>query len=78
MQSDTQLLGNHMRPNMLPGGQAADPTSEFIHPLETQHSAHTTLTQLKKSLTEIRVSRLSLIVLKSCKGSEKLSVAGMK
>lgn len=55
MQSDTQLLGNHMSPNVLPGGQAADPTSEFIRPLETPHSAHTTLTQFKTSLTEIRV-----------------------
>lgn len=78
MQSDTQLLGNHMSPNVLPGGQAADPTSEFIRPLETPHSAHTTLTQFKTSLTEIRVKELNLMVLRLCKGSERLSLAGMK
>lgn len=43
MQSDTQLLGNHMSQNVPPGGQTADPSSEFIGLL----GARETLTQLK-------------------------------
>lgn len=72
MRSDTQLLGNHMSPNVLPGGQTADPTSKFIHPLETTRSAHTTLTQFKTSLMPIRVTWLNLMVFKLC--YERLSV----
>lgn len=73
MLSDTQLLGNHMSQNVLPGGQTADPSSEILCPLEPTHGAHKTLTPFKTSQTVIGNTGLKSLVLKLYKGYERLS-----